>query len=561
MRTAWLWMAPLALAGIGAAPERALAQPPRPSPAQSVASRPLLAAMPAPAEGQAAYLAEPGREGWFRFERRVRDADIAADPAQALFVPGTGGIWVRIHSGKVDARWFGAKGDGVADDTPALQRAIDHVSRAGGGIVIPPGVYSVTNLTIPAYPMGPGNPLKVIEITGTSMPVTQFGSAFTFPVSDAGTIIKSSATSGGAILQVAAGAGFGNFSWYHVVLEDLNFRTYDNPRISAVDMGNASQLTAVNLQIDSGIYSVNAARPTHGTSGLVTPRNNNAALTLLRTINISGYYNLLQVNEHTDADEINLGAGWYGLLFNDAHHASRFGRVLAYRVNTPIAFAGPHSFAIEQLDIEHSITAAEATDPADLSVGNGYQVTQEDFRDTANGARGYVNWHVVQGNVGRVDKFTINGAKHVQFRQLGEAIPAISRVVQPGNQSIPSDSDTAVRLLQAESEGAAMSAGDDTQIVFARQGTYRITARIAFASHARGFRRLQLEVGGIASSTDAANAVDGSPTFLTATLILGVKAGTVLRIKAYQNSGGPLDLVAATDAGVVTIEKLRDDAL
>jgi len=424
MKMAWLWAALLAAAGI-AVPEGALAQAPRPSPVQSAPSRSVLADLAAPADGQAAYLTEPGREGWFRFERRRREAEIAADPAQALFVPGAGGTWVRIYSGKVDARWFGAKGDGTTDDTIALQRAIDHVAKgSGGGIVVPPGVYPVTNLTVPAYPIVSGNSLKVVEITGTSMPVTQFGSVLSFPISNEGTVIRSSASSGGAVLKVAPGGGFGGFSFYHVVLKDLNFRTYDNPRISAVDMGNATQLTAVNLHIDSGIYPVNAARPTHGTSGLVTPRNNNGALTMLSTISISGYHNLLEVNEHTNADQISLGAGWNGLLFNEGHHASRLGRVLAYRVNTPVAFAGGHSFSIEQLDIEHTITAGQATNPADLSVGNGYQVTQEDFRDPANVARGYVNWHVVQGDVGRVDQFTVNGAKNVQFRQLGKPVAA-----------------------------------------------------------------------------------------------------------------------------------------
>lgn len=428
MKKAGPWAALMAWAWIVAGPQAALAQPPQLSPVQSAPSREVLSALAAPVEGQAAYLTEPGREGWFRFERRPRSADLAADPAQALFVRGAGGTWVRIFTGKVDARWFGAKGDGVSDDTAALQRAIDHVAKGvGGGIVIPPGVYLVSNLVIPAYPLAAGNSLKVVEITGTAMPVTQFGSIMSFPMSNAGTVIKSSAGAGGAVLQVAPSTGFARFSWYHVVLEDLNFRTYDNPRISAVDMGNAAQLTAVNLQIDSGIYPVDASRPTHKTSGLVTPRNDNGALTMLRSINISGYFNLLEVNEHTNADQISLGAGWYGLLFNQGHHASRLGRVLAYRVNTPVAFAGGHSFSIEQLDIEHTITAAEAANPADLSVGNGYQVTQEDFRDVENGARGYVNWHVVQGNVGRVDKFTINGGQNVQFRQLGKTAAPVSQ--------------------------------------------------------------------------------------------------------------------------------------
>jgi len=47
--------------------------------------------------------------------------------------------------GMVNVKGFGAKGDGVTDDTEAIQAAIDAVKAAGGGIVFfPPGVYNIT---------------------------------------------------------------------------------------------------------------------------------------------------------------------------------------------------------------------------------------------------------------------------------------------------------------------------------------------------------------------------------------------------------------------------------
>ena len=53
----------------------------------------------------------------------------------------------------LDARSFGAKGDGAADDTEALQAVLDACGRQGGGVVpLPRGSYAVRGcLTIPEY--------------------------------------------------------------------------------------------------------------------------------------------------------------------------------------------------------------------------------------------------------------------------------------------------------------------------------------------------------------------------------------------------------------------------
>jgi len=43
-----------------------------------------------------------------------------------------------------------------------------------------------------------------------------------------------------------------------------------------------------NVFINTGAYNVQASKPTHGTSGLITPACNNAALTILRNVVVTG---------------------------------------------------------------------------------------------------------------------------------------------------------------------------------------------------------------------------------------------------------------------------------
>lgn len=61
---------------------------------------------------------------------------------------------ISVSSYDADLRYasvsdFGAKGDGINDDTLAIQSAIDYVESFGGGIVnVPIGVYIVSSITI-----------------------------------------------------------------------------------------------------------------------------------------------------------------------------------------------------------------------------------------------------------------------------------------------------------------------------------------------------------------------------------------------------------------------------
>lgn len=58
------------------------------------------------------------------------------------------GTWFNmvVVNSQFPVGWFGAKGDGVADDTSAIQEAINAASAYGGGLVVfPPGTYNISS--------------------------------------------------------------------------------------------------------------------------------------------------------------------------------------------------------------------------------------------------------------------------------------------------------------------------------------------------------------------------------------------------------------------------------
>ena len=134
-----------------------------------------------------------------------------------------------------------------------------------------------------------------------------------------------------------------------VSMRNIEVRTYDNPAIGGIDLRFAQQINLINIFINTGVYSVQAAQPTHGTSGVITPADGNGAYTMLRNVVVSGYFNGIVCNEHTDGDGIELDCNFNGLSFSYANHASRFGRVCAQRNTYDVTVTGRHGFSIQQV--------------------------------------------------------------------------------------------------------------------------------------------------------------------------------------------------------------------
>jgi hypothetical protein len=311
---------------------------------------------------------------------------------------------------------YGAVGNDSTDNTAAFTACLNAVIAAGGGkMYLPDGVYR-GRITIP--PLG-GPSWITIEIVGESEPTPVFGTIGSFPPQNGGTIVKSPATSGAAVISATSGSLYSGFSGVYVVIRNLSVRTYDNPQISGIDLNYAAQCRLENVVVSTGVYNVQASQPTHGKAGVVTPANNNAALTILRNVLVTGYDTGIVVNEHTDADNIVVASNIHGIKFNTANHASRFGRIGTYRNTHHVTVAGQHGFLIKQMNTEQP-------GAGQTNAQNAWQTLVSDVNDPGNLGTGDINYWVVVGNVGAVEKFTINGGANIRARRIGSA-PAVTK--------------------------------------------------------------------------------------------------------------------------------------
>jgi hypothetical protein len=311
---------------------------------------------------------------------------------------------------------YGAVGDDKTDNTEAFSACLKAVIAAGGGkMLIPDGIYR-GRIVIPGT-----KAWITVEIAGESEPTPVWGTIGTFVFPKNGTIIKCLAESGPAVISAANVPDklYMRFSGVNVSLRNLDVRTYDNPGIGGIDLLNATQCKLENVFVNTEVYNVQASKPTHGTAGISTPASCNGGLTILRNVGVTGYHTGIVVNEHTDGDNIILGSNINALEFVFADHASRFGRVCAQRCTHAIAVTGKHGFSIEQLDIE-------IAGPGQTDDHNKWQATAYDINDPNSLGSADLNYWVVEGAVGAVEKFIRNGGTSIRARRIGSA-PAGSK--------------------------------------------------------------------------------------------------------------------------------------
>lgn len=91
------------------------------------------------------YADGDGGSGGFYWDSASTDTDNGGTIIKATSV--TTGRWLRIYYGAIDVRWFGAKADGITDDSAAITAAIVVVA-SGGSILFSGGTFLISQVSI-----------------------------------------------------------------------------------------------------------------------------------------------------------------------------------------------------------------------------------------------------------------------------------------------------------------------------------------------------------------------------------------------------------------------------
>lgn len=94
------------------------------------------------------YVKDPGQEGPFIYDPTDT---VSADNTGTVLVSSSGARFKRLYTGRVEVKWFGAKGDGTTDDTAAIQAAFDYIAGSPSrSLFFSEGVYLISDtVTVP----------------------------------------------------------------------------------------------------------------------------------------------------------------------------------------------------------------------------------------------------------------------------------------------------------------------------------------------------------------------------------------------------------------------------
>lgn len=328
---------------------------------------------------------------------------------------------------------FGAVGDGVTDCTSQIQAAIDFVSASGrdGTIFFPEGTYlvdgafrqdaaikngyGIAQLILPTRNLSTQAEIS-ISFLGACPPAPNTNwTSDTPPLSTGGSIIKSVKVGASASDAIFSGGPPLAATWNHTGIranfENLVFRTYNNPKITPLNLVSVGQASVVNCLFDTGTVLSSITQPQAGSSAVVMPGLSNWALSRLINCDFIGYYYGAQWSEHIVVDDARSWLCNYGFQSNGGPHGCCVRRLLAVGCTGTIAFFDQPTRLLgpAQVDAEHTIFGG----------GRAWQNATVDVVDPGNNARGDMYFCAVLSGTGTVPMLPPDGAANLTITDVG----------------------------------------------------------------------------------------------------------------------------------------------
>jgi hypothetical protein len=318
-----------------------------------------------------------------------------------------------------NVRAYGATGNGVSDDTVAIQNAINACfSGSGGTVYFPNGIYKIAGaLQTNVAGANPNSQLYIPQLnslTSASLRthITFQGetrpnftpSTAAFPSIDLipslkGTILLSTITGSGAGSSVLGGtdnlAAIGStFNYTGASVKDLTIlvgQDISGSLIGGINFRDLAQSDFENVAVYSNVSFPSSSRPIREIGGILTAKNGGDASNYLKNVQAAGFKYGVVVGEHALLEQVQAANCEYGFVFTAAGYATTATRllgnwnrnyiyfptssILGYTQNGTIgATTNIHQFAAEVVtgsgkwyDVQYFVV-----DPGNLAAGNAY---------------------------------------------------------------------------------------------------------------------------------------------------------------------------------------------